>query len=268
MAITATFKTKDGTKTWQVSPSYIMPFDGFSTGYELNAESNTAVEGSPLSNVRGKKKKTLSFTSKLVDALGIDVRKEFESWEPWIGMTGTLKIGGKKFGPNWLLTSVKPSDVKIDDSGRFRSMMLTYSFEENDEVTDEEILKSVNSARSAVCVTATTEQKSSKKTTNKAIESAPKTAAESSDIALGDIVQFKGGPHYVSSTATSYRSTPKEGPAKVMAIAKSAKHPYHVIHTDNSSTVYGWVDASQITKISGSSKSATRSKWESDVRLR
>ena len=55
MAITATFKTKEGTKTWQVSPSYIMDFDGFSTSYELNAESNTAVEGSPLSNQRGMK---------------------------------------------------------------------------------------------------------------------------------------------------------------------------------------------------------------------
>lgn len=248
MAITATFKTKEGTKTWQVSPSYIMDFDGFSTSYELNAESNTAVEGSPLSNQRGMKKKTLSFSSHLVDALGIDVRKEFESWEPWIGLTGTLKIGGKKFGPNWLLTSVKPADVKIDDSGRFRSMKLTYSFEENEDVTDAEILASVNSARSAVCVTATTAQKSAKKAVSTAIKNAAKISAGGAGIALGDIVQFKGGPHYVSSTATTYRASPKAGPARVTAIAKSARHPYHVIHTDRSSTVYGWVDASQISK--------------------
>lgn len=248
MAITATFKTKEGTKTWQVSPSYIMDFDGFNTSYELNAESNTAVEGSPLSNQRGMKKKTLSFSSRLNAALGIDVRKEFESWEPWIGLTGTLKIGGQKFGPNWLLTSVKPADVKIDDSGRFRSMKLTYSFEENEEVTDAEILASVNSARSAVCVTASTAQKEAKKATNTAVAAAPKVAAASSAIALGDIVQFKGGPHYVSSTATSYRASPKAGPAKVTAIAKTARHPYHVIHTDKTSTVYGWVDASQISK--------------------
>ena len=248
MAITATFKTKEGTKTWQVSPSYIMDFDGFSTAYELNAESNKAVEGSPLSNQRGMKKKTLSFSSNLVAALNIDVRKEFESWEAWIGLTGTLKIGGTKFGPNWLLTSVKPTDVKIDDSGRFRSMKLTYSFEENEDVTDAEILASVNSARSAVCVTATTSQKSDKKATNNAVANAPKTAAASSEIALGDVVQFKGGPHYVSSTATSYQASPKAGPAKVTAIAKSARHPYHVIHTDKTSTVYGWVDASQISK--------------------
>lgn len=248
MAVTATFKTKEGTKTWQVSPSYIMDFDGFSTGYELNAESNTAVEGSPLSNKRGMKKKTLSFSSNLLTALGIDVRKEFESWESWIGLTGTLKIGGTKFGPNWLLTSVKPSDVKIDDSGRFRSMKLTYSFEENESVTDAEILASVNSARSAVCVMPSTEQKAEKKATNKDIEKAPKTAAGSSAIALGDIVHFAGGPHYVSSTATTYRASPKAGPAKVTAISASARHPYHVIHTDNTSTVYGWVDASQISK--------------------
>lgn len=248
MATTATFQTKEGTKTWQVSPSYIMDFDGFSTSYELNAESNKAIEGSPLSNQRGMKKKTLSFSSNLNAALGIDVRKEFESWEKWIGQTGTLKIGGTKFGPNWLLTSVKPADVKIDDSGRFRSMRLTYSFEESDAVTDAEILASVNSVRSAVCVTATTEQKASKKTTNTAVASAPKTAADSSAIALGDIVQFKGGPHYVSSTATSSQASQKAGPAKVTAIAKTARHPYHVIHTDKSSTVYGWVDASQISK--------------------
>ena len=28
--------------------------------------------------------------------------------------------------------------------------------------------------------------------------------------------------------------------------SKNAKHPYHIIHTDKQSTVYGWVDASQI----------------------
>lgn len=248
MAITAAFTTKKGTKTWQVSPKYIMDFDGFSTSYELNAESNESVEGSTKTNQRGLKKKSLSFSSNLNVALGIDVRKEFESWEKWIGLTGILKIGGKKFGPNWMLTSVKPSDVKIDDSGRFRSMKLTYSFEENDDVKDKEILGSVNSAKSAVCVTATTAQKSSKKTKNQAVKAGKKTTAASSEISLGDVVNFKGGAYYISSTATSSHTSTKAGKAKVTAIAKKARHPYHVIHTDNASAVYGWVDASQISK--------------------
>ena len=248
MAVIATFITTKGTKTWKVSPSYVMDFDGLSTGYELNAEDNKAVEGSPKSNQRGMKKQNLSFTSTLSAALGIDVRREFESWESWIGKTGTLKIGGKKFGPNWLLTAVKPSDIKIDDSGRFRSMKLTYEFEENDKVSDASILSSVNATRSAVCLTASTSDKAAKKTTNKTLKSSTKKAASGKEIALGDIVKFKGGPHYVSSNATSYRAKPKAGPAKVTAISKKAKHPYHVVHTDKTSTVYGWVDASLVSK--------------------
>lgn len=248
MAITATFQTNKGIKTWQVSPSYIMDFDGFSTGYELNAESNTAVEGSPLSNKRGMKKKTLSFSSNLVDVLGIDVRAEFESWESWIGLTGILKIGGKKFGPSWLLTAVKPSEVNIDTSGRFRSMKLTYSFEENDAIASEDIGVNPSAQKSAVHLTATTDQKETKKTTNNAVATATKTPVASAEIVLNDIVKFKGGPVYLSSTVPFHKATSKAGPAKVTAIVKSAKHPYHVIHTDNTSTVYGWVDASQISK--------------------
>lgn len=65
---------------------------------------------------------------------------------------------------------------------------------------------------------------------------------------VGDKVQFTGGPQYVASTATSPTNSPKAGPAKITAIAKgkNAKHPYHIIHTDKQSTVYGWVNASQI----------------------
>lgn len=70
----------------------------------------------------------------------------------------------------------------------------------------------------------------------------------SSDFAVGDVVNFLGGPHYVASTATSPANSPKAGPAKITIIAKGAKHPYHVIHTDSQSTVYGWVDGSQLSK--------------------
>lgn len=255
MSKIATFKTKKGTKTWQVSSSGIMDLDGFSTSFELNAESNNAVEGSPLSNQRGKKKKTLSFSSNLLAALGIDVRKEFESWEDWIGLTGTLKIGGKKFGSGWLLTAVKPSNVIIDNSGRFLSMNLSFSFEENDDVSDSDTTASVNSARSAAGVTASTSQKSNKKS---AI--GPKAAALSagvpyveSALVVGNFVQFKGGPQYMTATAASFRGQPKAGPARITAIAKTAKHPYHIVHTDNTSDVYGWVDASLISKKATSS---------------
>lgn len=72
---------------------------------------------------------------------------------------------------------------------------------------------------------------------------------------VGDKVQFAGGKHYVSASAAS-GTTVKAGPAKITAISAGAKHPYHIIHTDSTSTVYGWVDASTIS--AGSSSTVER----------
>ena len=61
---------------------------------------------------------------------------------------------------------------------------------------------------------------------------------------VGDVVQFHGGYHYVSSVASNPTGTKcAAGPAKITLIAKGAKHPWHLIHTDSSTRVYGWVDA-------------------------
>lgn len=60
---------------------------------------------------------------------------------------------------------------------------------------------------------------------------------------VGDIVQFNGGYHYVSSTAGSPTGSKcAAGKAKITLVAKGAKHPWHLIHQDSSSRVYGWVD--------------------------
>lgn len=80
------------------------------------------------------------------------------------------------------------------------------------------------------------------------------TQAASAEINVGDIVQFAGGSHYTSSTAGSpVGGTRTPGPAKVTYTAKGAAHPYHVVggayeDVDGSSNVYGWVDASTVSK--------------------
>lgn len=62
---------------------------------------------------------------------------------------------------------------------------------------------------------------------------------------IGDIVNFTGSRHYVSSTGdTGYSCKP--GIAKITRIAAGARHPYHLIHVDDSTNVYGWVDAADI----------------------
>lgn len=79
--------------------------------------------------------------------------------------------------------------------------------------------------------------------------STPSTPAAGLDI--GTVVNFAGGKHYTSANAAS-GSAAKAGPAKITADSANAKHPYHVIHTDATSNVYGWVDANAISVAGGS----------------
>lgn len=89
------------------------------------------------------------------------------------------------------------------------------------------------------------------------------TTAPSTDIgtayAVGDVVKFTGTKHYTSSSAASGVSC-KAGTAKVTQVAKGAKHPYHLVKVSGGgSTVYGWVDAADISgKVSSTSTSSIR----------
>jgi surface antigen len=65
---------------------------------------------------------------------------------------------------------------------------------------------------------------------------------------VGDIVDFIGTKHYISANA-SIGSPCKPGKAKITKIYQlgKSKHPYHLIKVSGgNSTVYGWVNASDI----------------------
>lgn len=73
---------------------------------------------------------------------------------------------------------------------------------------------------------------------------------------VGDIVNFTGDTHYTSATSTSGKAC-KPGQAKVTAVAPSGKHPYHLIKNGGTCTVYGWVDAADISGKAGSTGSTS-----------
>jgi hypothetical protein len=74
-------------------------------------------------------------------------------------------------------------------------------------------------------------------------------AAAGGIYSIGDVVQFLGGYHYVSSNAESPTGGYiNPGPARLTLVAKGAKHPYHLIHTNSQSRVYGWVDERSFEK--------------------
>lgn len=64
---------------------------------------------------------------------------------------------------------------------------------------------------------------------------------------LGDVVYFKGGTHYTNANAQNGLPA-KAGNAKITLIAPNGKHPYHLIHTDKESDVYGFVDKDTVSR--------------------
>lgn len=74
----------------------------------------------------------------------------------------------------------------------------------------------------------------------------PKPQPAKKSYKVGDIVNFHGGTHYVSSWPGARGYSARAGKAKITLgpdCARNGKaHPWHLIHTDSSSNVYGWVD--------------------------
>lgn len=81
----------------------------------------------------------------------------------------------------------------------------------------------------------------------------PEVVPEIETLGIGSQVMFTGNYHYVASTSDDgYQATP--GLARITNINPSAPHPYHLIHVDNTSNVYGWVNESDIQRINEISK--------------
>ena len=68
-----------------------------------------------------------------------------------------------------------------------------------------------------------------------------------SGLKVGDVVDFKGTQHYTSATAKDAK-TCKPGKATITAVAAGKAHPYHLkAISGGGSTVYGWVNAADIS---------------------
>jgi hypothetical protein len=102
----------------------------------------------------------------------------------------------------------------------------------------------------------------SKATEDEAEEAKPITPStpttEDLEYAVGDLVQFTGCLHYTSSYKGGVAHGCKAGVAKVTDISKGKPHPYHLkAVAGKGSTVYGWVNASDIASKATSTKAKT-----------
>lgn len=79
-----------------------------------------------------------------------------------------------------------------------------------------------------------------------------KAVGSKKDISVGDIVQFKGGSVYVSSTAVNVAANKGASKCKV-TMKNNNKHPLHLVSQDGKK-VYGWVDTKDVEETANNTK--------------
>lgn len=132
-------------------------------------------------------------------------------------------------------TAVKLYFKGADISKDLSKYLLSLSFTDNEEDNTDDISISLDDR----------EGKWIKDWLNtKKAETKTETVTTTSEVKVGNIVQFKGGPVYISSMAAE--PTVNRGASKCKCtIANSNAHPYHLISQDGQ-RVYGWVNASDV----------------------
>lgn len=82
---------------------------------------------------------------------------------------------------------------------------------------------------------------------------------------VGDVVDFKGTQHYTSAAAKDAK-TCKPGKATITVVATGKAHPYHLkAISGGGSTVYGWVNAADISTGSTGTATSYRVRTTADV---
>lgn len=79
-------------------------------------------------------------------------------------------------------------------------------------------------------------------------------AIKAEEFKVGDIVMFTGSLHYTSSYKSGTAKGCKGGLAKITKISVGQAHPYHLqAVAGKGSTVYGWVNASDVSAVKATS---------------
>lgn len=120
------------TKSWVVSAKKITALTSIQTSLSLETESNDDADGEAATNIRGYQLRKLPLTAKYAIATGTaDPRAEYESWEKLVGAYAPFYLAGRRFGAkNYLLSSVKATDIVMSNDGKWLEFILNLTLEE------------------------------------------------------------------------------------------------------------------------------------------
>ncbi|MCR4442138.1 MAG: phage tail protein [Peptococcaceae bacterium] len=120
-------------KIFQVDVSKIYTFNDFSHSALLQTDAQEVDGKKPSTYIKGQGLDTMSFSLSLEERNGINPRQEWENWQQILaqGVPDIFVLGGKPIGENkWLLKTITPSNVRIDNSGHIQGLTLALEFEE------------------------------------------------------------------------------------------------------------------------------------------
>ena len=189
MAIMAKWRDR----TWEVSARKIAAVENLAFAYEQLADNNTSTEGAAQTNERGMVPFNASFQTTLHAAAGIDIRAEIDAWEALVTKAGIIYLNGRQLGPRVQLRRVDVGSVKLDDFGRMRLAVLSFSFVEYNAATTS--VPDSTAARWDL----TTEQKA-----ELAIPNAAAIAAAKTTFAVGQYVKIVGSKYATGQTVPQW----------------------------------------------------------------
>jgi len=122
-----------GRKTFQVDANKIYTFNGLTYSSVLQTDAQGVDGQKPSTYIKGEGLDTLAISLPLEQQYGVNPRQEWNDWQTILSKkTPELFIlGGVPIGKNkWLLKSVSPSDIKINNAGGITGLVLSLEFEE------------------------------------------------------------------------------------------------------------------------------------------
>lgn len=126
---------------FEVSPGRVAPLVDLSATREVDVERNEDKEGEPATQTVAYSLQTLDLSYRVVRAAtGEDPRATYGQWWGQVGVYAPLFLGGKQFlSCLFMLKSANPSNIMLDNDGRWLACDIALSFEEYAE--DESGLK-------------------------------------------------------------------------------------------------------------------------------
>lgn len=127
----ATYQARWGPKGFIVSQDKIVSMSELATSLALKKDSENDTSGTPPTNTRGRELRPITFKVSYYAAAGVDPRDQIRQWEAELGNFYPLFIEGKRFGAEkMMLTQVATSDIKLSNTGRFISCVVSITLEE------------------------------------------------------------------------------------------------------------------------------------------